>query len=194
VNGRFAGWERAILHSVGKYLKNDWRITLKQAQHAQRLFAAAREDGFDPGAPEQQQGSALDRGEQALSASANREVTWETIDDVPQSKVKRAILSMVPTTGEPVTRELLLQGAMRKLGFQRLKKRIRARLNRSIGGLVRTGKLGTDWDRVWLEELAPSGSGKPEAGIQPGERETDMDPVPPPALDADEPEGFEPDR
>lgn len=201
-NGRFVGWERALLHSVGKYLKNGWRITGKQAQHAQRLFAAAREDGFEAGAPGQRRESALDRGDQEHSVATNRNATWKTVDDVPPGKVKRAVLSIVPTTGEPITREFLLQGAMRKLGFQRLRRKIRTRLNRCIGGLVRAGKLATNWDRVWLEEPAKplasektgqEGQHPARVGASLGEQEAPavMDQAPPPSA-FEELEGFDP--
>ena len=51
--------------------------------------------------------------------------------------------------GRHFAREELLRLAMKDVGFERLKRRIRARLNRGIGGLIRGGSLASDGDFVW---------------------------------------------
>src|SRR5262249_12275879 len=119
-----------------------------------RLFVVAVGDGFEPTLLQEQAGQAADRR--------------PNIDDIAQESVQRAILSIVGASGRSIEREALLQAAMKELGFLRLKRRIRARLNRGIGGLVRAGKLGTDWNTVWL--VQQSSTPLPEtASKAPGE-------------------------
>lgn len=70
------------------------------------------------------------------------------IDDVPQDEIREVFFRLLPATGK-MPRESLIRAAVKPLGFKRLARKIRKRLNHAIAGLVRTGKLATDWESVW---------------------------------------------
>lgn len=76
------------------------------------------------------------------------EVESRKTDSVPQDEIRDAFFKLVPNSGK-IERETLLRETAKALGFQRLARKIRKRLNHAIAGLVRSGKLGTDWEFVW---------------------------------------------
>jgi len=75
------------------------------------------------------------------------------IQNLPQDQVRTALHSCVPTTS-PILREELLHEVARKLGFAKLGRNIRSRINRTIGAEVRAGRLRTDWEKVWKPETS----------------------------------------
>ncbi|MDE2237610.1 MAG: DUF559 domain-containing protein, partial [Elusimicrobia bacterium] len=84
----------------------------------------------------------------AEEESGDSEAEGRNIDAVPQEEIREVFFKLIPEEGK-ISRESLLREAVRLLGFKRLARKIRSRLNRAIAGLVRAGKLSTDWDNVW---------------------------------------------
>lgn len=142
VHEHFQGWERGILYTVGRNLRREWRLSTKQVSNANRLFEEAMNLGFDV------ETDVRDRAPTGDDSGAGR---WTSIDKVPQEGIRKAILDNVPLSGE-ISREVLLQQAREQLGFDRLGPKIRRRLNRCIGGLVRADRLETNWQDVWRTE------------------------------------------
>lgn len=142
---RFQGWERSLLYTIGRNLERDWRVSAKQAKHGKRLFHEGEALGFDPEAEVAcEKPGASGEGKQRKAGGAR----WENIEDVPQSTIRRAILNALPPSGERISRDDLLRRARKQLGFGRLGRKVKVRLNRCIGGLVRAGKLETSGDEI----------------------------------------------
>jgi len=70
------------------------------------------------------------------------------IDEIRQDEIRAALCACIPEA-EAVEREKLLRKAASRLGFTKLGRRIRRRLNRAIGAEVRAGRLMTDRVKVW---------------------------------------------
>ena len=163
VETHFEGWERGILYSVGRYLRQGWSVTEKQATHASRLFGEAIRLGFEPSDHEnsqQQLWSGSGKPDDDVAGAGTEQAADESpvsprIQDVPQDEIREAIFANVPRAGQ-IAREELLRDARKALGFSKLGRNVKTRLNRCIGGLVRSGRLGTDSDSVWLGQESDS--------------------------------------
>ncbi|OGX44041.1 MAG: hypothetical protein A3I71_00580 [Omnitrophica WOR_2 bacterium RIFCSPLOWO2_02_FULL_63_16] len=92
--------------------------------------------------------STLDDGPGDLFSLAQPNSTARTIEDIPAEHIRACLLKGLPETGE-IEKEAFLRTICRMLGFDRLGQRIRKRLNRIIAGEVRSGRLGTNWGKVW---------------------------------------------
>lgn len=86
-----------------------------------------------------------------FDAEGSDHEVWGNIDDIPQEMVRNALYVNLPSAGT-IEREILLRKAARRLGFSKLGRKIRSRLNRAIGAEVRAGRLGTDWQKVWTNQ------------------------------------------
>jgi very-short-patch-repair endonuclease len=73
--------------------------------------------------------------------------------DVTADEVRAAIHSAVPDSGR-IDREAVIRKAAQALGFVRVSKPLRSRINKTIGAEVRYGRLAKDseWNFVWREE------------------------------------------
>jgi very-short-patch-repair endonuclease len=69
------------------------------------------------------------------------------IDDVAQHEI-RAAFDQILSAHSKLPREEFLRLAANALGFQRLGKKIRKRLNHALGGEIRSGRLVKDWEFV----------------------------------------------
>jgi very-short-patch-repair endonuclease len=70
------------------------------------------------------------------------------IDDIPQEMVRSALEAYLPLRGT-IDREVLLRKAAHHLGFSKIGRKIRTRLNRAIGAEVRAGRVQSAWQLVW---------------------------------------------
>jgi very-short-patch-repair endonuclease len=73
--------------------------------------------------------------------------------DLSAEEVRAAIHLAVPDTG-PVDREVVIRKAAQTLGFVRVSKLFRSRINKTIGAEVRYGRLAkdADWNFIWREK------------------------------------------
>ena len=72
-----------------------------------------------------------------------------TIEDVTPSELRAAIDLHLPRSGS-VERYELLRLVANAIGFSKVGKKIRSRINRTIASEIRSGRLGTDdWKRIW---------------------------------------------
>ena len=67
---------------------------------------------------------------------------------MPQEEIREVFFKLLASEGK-MPHESILRAAVGPLGFKRLARKIRKRLNHAIAGLVRVGKLATDWESVW---------------------------------------------
>ena len=86
--------------------------------------------------------------------------TWNLAANLPQpqsiahrverelTELRAAIHQSIPETGS-VDRDEFLRVVTSAIGFSKLGKRIRSRINKAIAAEVRAGRLQTDWKRVW---------------------------------------------
>jgi very-short-patch-repair endonuclease len=89
-------------------------------------------------------------------ASTSNETTGQTsnnfrrtIEDVTPSEMRAAIDRHLPRSGS-VERYELLRLVANAIGFSKLGKKIRSRINRTLAAEVRAGRLQTDdWKRIW---------------------------------------------
>jgi len=74
--------------------------------------------------------------------------------DVTAEEVRAAIHGAVPESGR-IDREAVIRKAAQTLGFVRVSKPLRSRINKTIGAEVRYGRLAKDseWDFVWRDRL-----------------------------------------
>jgi very-short-patch-repair endonuclease/cellulose biosynthesis protein BcsQ len=72
--------------------------------------------------------------------------------DVTADEVRAAIHSAVPDSGR-IDREAVIRQVVQALGFVRVSKPLRSRINKTIGAEVRYGRLAkdSDWNFVWRE-------------------------------------------
>ena len=72
--------------------------------------------------------------------------------DVTAEEVRTAIHGAVPDSGR-IERETVIRKAAQALGFVRVSKPLRSRINKTIGAEVRYGRLAkdSDWNFVWRE-------------------------------------------
>ncbi len=73
--------------------------------------------------------------------------------DIDAENIRGAIYSILPVAGQ-IERDALLRQAARKLGFARISKKLRSRLNKTIGAEVRYGRIqmDSDWRYLWKQE------------------------------------------
>lgn len=72
-----------------------------------------------------------------------------TIEDVMPSELRAAIDLHLPRSGS-IERNELLRLVANAIGFSKVGKKIRSRINRIIASEIRSGRLGTDdWKRIW---------------------------------------------
>lgn len=70
------------------------------------------------------------------------------IDNLSPMELSNVLQQCVPERGS-IDRQELLQAAARRLGFEKLNRRLRSRLNKTISADNQAGRLRTDWERVW---------------------------------------------
>jgi hypothetical protein len=127
------------------------RVILRAAELRQRWEESEEDiETTEPG-PEAQDSS----GQEMIVGGTDRELFTmsevdggRTIDDIPAERIRACLMRVVPEAGE-IEREVLLRAVCRMIGFDRLGQRIRKRLNRILAGEVRSGRLGTNWGKVW---------------------------------------------
>jgi len=75
------------------------------------------------------------------------------VDDVLEDQVRSVFDRFIPQDSK-IRREVLLDIVARELGFSRITRDLRHRLNTAISELVRTGNLAVDhnWDNVWRRQ------------------------------------------
>ena len=73
--------------------------------------------------------------------------------DIDAESVRGAIYAILPAQGR-LEREVLVRQAAQKLGFARISKKLRSRLNKTIGAEVRYGRIqmDSDWRYLWKKE------------------------------------------
>ena len=91
------------------------------------------------------QGSLLAR--ESLGFDGRRDIA-----DIHQDEIHTALHKCLPESGQ-IEREIVLRDAAQRLGFSKLGKRIRSRLNRAIGGAIRAGRLRTNGEKIWRSNL-----------------------------------------
>ena len=69
------------------------------------------------------------------------------IDNLSPMELSNVLQQCVPERGS-IDRQELLQAAARRLGFEKLNRRLRSRLNKTINADNQAGRLRTDWERV----------------------------------------------
>ena len=70
-----------------------------------------------------------------------------TIDDVTRAELQAAIHQSIPESGS-VDRDEFLRVVTSTIGFSKLGKRIRSRINKALNAEVRAGRLKTDWKQI----------------------------------------------
>ncbi len=89
----------------------------------------------------------VEESHQATDDSRHR----QTIDNLSQTQLSAVLHQCMPERG-PVDREKLLHAAAHRLGFEKLTRRLRSRLNKTISADAQAGRLRTDWERVWKQD------------------------------------------
>lgn len=83
--------------------------------------------------------------EDAREAAASQK---SSPDAIPDALIRQTLLMHLPPGGV-IDRETLLQSAANQLGFEKLTKRLRHRLNTALTDARSDGRLDTDWQLVW---------------------------------------------
>jgi hypothetical protein len=105
-------------------------------------------DGPDDLAGDDESGDVDDA---ALGINGSRLLT----KDIDAESIRGAIYAILPSAGK-IEREALLRQSAQKLGFARISKKLRSRLNKTIGAEVRYGRIqmDSDWRCLWKQGSA----------------------------------------
>ena len=135
-------------------IRREWKDSNGNAHVAAK--SATHEDGlrtWDSGALGLERangaGDFADDEEFALSESNPARLLSR---DIEADSIRRAIGSNLPAS-ERIEREALLRQCAQTLGFSRLSKKLRSRLNKTIGAEVRYGRIqvDSDWRYLWRQ-------------------------------------------
>jgi hypothetical protein len=143
--------ERVILRA--HEIRKGWQDSSSDAVVRTRSFVQNGRNGsleslFDDGSD--RGGSLDDESEESSLFESNGSRLLSR--DIDAEAIRAAIRANLPSS-ERIEREVLLRQCAQQLGFSRLSKKLRSRLNKTIGAEVRFGRIQVDseWQYLWKQ-------------------------------------------